>query len=103
MNFFPIFKGMDNVSDTKMIKAVTTGLLFCLFSYLLIGILAYAYAGEDISPNFLESLSYDKLSIPFYVMINLSFLSSLFFAFPIMFFGGRNNFIALVKLVTVKG
>ena len=53
MNFFPIFKGMSGANDAKMIKAVSTGLLFCLFSYLLVGILAYAYVGPEISPNFL--------------------------------------------------
>lgn len=29
-----------------MIKAVTLGLSFCLFCYLLVGLLAYAYVGE---------------------------------------------------------
>ena len=102
MNFFPIFKGMQGACDSKMIKAVTTGLTFCLFSYLLVGILAYAYVGPDISPNFLESLNLDKLGTLFFILINFSFLSSLFFAFPIMFFGGRNNFIAMVKLIMLK-
>lgn len=102
MNFFPIFKGMSGANDAKMIKAVTTGLTFCLCSYLLIGILAYAYVGPDITPNFLQSLKIDKLGTFFFIIINFSFLSSLFFAFPIMFFGGRNNFIALVKLVMTK-
>jgi amino acid permease len=32
--------------------------------------------------------------------MNFSFLSSIFFAFPIMFFSCRNNFIAIFKLVT---
>jgi len=31
-----------------MISAVTVGLSFCLFAYLLIGILAYDYVGEKI-------------------------------------------------------
>jgi amino acid permease len=102
MNFFPIFKGMANANDGKMVKAVTVGLVFCLLSYLLVGILAYDYVGNGITANFLESLSYNKVSIFFFVAINLSFLLSLYFAFPIMFFGGRNNFIALLKLFLVK-
>lgn len=99
MNFFPIYKGMKDATDAKMIKAVSMGLIFCLFSYLLVGILAYAYVGPEIGPNFLESLSVDKLGGAFFTLINFSFLFSLFCAFPILFFGGRNNFIALIKLV----
>jgi amino acid permease len=48
MNFFPIYKGMKDVSDRKMSRAVTLGLLFCLFSYLLVGILGYYYAGNKV-------------------------------------------------------
>ena len=85
-----------------MMQSVTVGLSFCLFTYLLIGILGYAYAGDDIGPNFLKALDYTKVALPFYTIINASFLISLYFAFPIMFFGGRNNFIALAKLVLTK-
>ena len=41
MNFFPIFKGMKDANDKKMKKAVLVGLTFCLFAYLLVGILGY--------------------------------------------------------------
>jgi len=102
MNFFPIFKGMKNTSDKKMSRAVLLGLLFCLFCYLIVGILGYHYAGNDVKANFLESLYYSKVSHLFYYIINLSFIISLFLAFPIMFFGCRNNFIALIKLIFFK-
>lgn len=38
----------------------------------------------------------------FFYLINLSFILSVYFAFPIMFFSGRNNFIALAKLLLAK-
>lgn len=38
------------------------------------------------------------MSKPFFFILNITFLISIFFAFPIMFFGARNNFIALIKL-----
>ena len=42
------------------------------------------------------------MSKPFFYLLNTTFLLSIFFAFPIMFFGCRNNFIALIKLVMLK-
>lgn len=46
MNLFPIFKGMKNVTDSKYAKASLAGISFCVFSYLLVGILGYDYAGS---------------------------------------------------------
>lgn len=99
MNFFPIYKAMRNVTDSKIAKASLVGSLFCTGSYLLIGILGYDYVGHDISANFLESLDYSKLGKPFFFLINLSFIISVYLAFPIMFFAGRNNCVALLKLI----
>ena len=42
------------------------------------------------------------MSKPFFFILNSTFLISIFFAFPIMFFGSRNNFIALIKLALQK-
>ena len=99
VNMFPIFKGMKNVTDRKYARASMAGLAFCILSYLLVGILGYNYAGQDISANFLKSLEYGRVNDFFYFTINIFFLTSVFCAFPIMFFGCRNNFIALIKLV----
>jgi amino acid permease len=98
LNFFPIFKGMKNVTDAKMGKASGLAIAFCTISYLLVGILGYQYVGNGVTANFLNSLSYEKISPAFFFIINISFLLSIFFAFPIMFFSCRNNFIAIVKL-----
>jgi amino acid permease len=53
LNFFPIFKGMRDVSDSKMAKATASAIGFCTFSYLLVGILGYQYVGREVSANFL--------------------------------------------------
>lgn len=34
--------------------------------------------------------------------MNGGFLVSVFFSFPVMFFGARNNFIAIMKLIILK-
>lgn len=98
LNFFPIFKGMKNVTDKKMGRAVACGISFCVCCYLLMGLMGYDYVGNNLSPNFLESLSYGRISKSFFFIINFSFLVSIFFAFCLMFFSCRDNFIALVKL-----
>lgn len=102
MNFFPIYKAMKNVTDSKIARASLCGTLFCTSSYLLVGILGYDYVGHQINANFLVSLSYDKVPPLFFYLINISFILSVYFAFPIMFFSGRNNFIALAKLLLAK-
>ena len=99
INFFPIFKGMKDANDSKMTKASGFGIAFCVVVYIIVGILGYLYVGPHVSANFLESLPYDKIAHGFFFLINLSFLISIFFAFPIMFFSCRNNFIAIVKLI----
>ncbi len=102
MNFFPIFKGMRVASDARMAKAVLIALIFCTLSYLMIGIMGYEYVGEIKTANFLTYLLYNKVAKPFFFIINFGFLISIFFAFPIMFFGCRNNFIALIQLVALN-
>ena len=46
INFFPIFKGMKNVTDRKMSQACITGIIFCVVAYLIIGIMGYYYVGN---------------------------------------------------------
>jgi amino acid permease len=109
MNFFPVYKGMRKASDRKMSQATLAGILVCSASYLLIGILGYhlVYSIESgdgiVQANFLSNISYDPDKSPIiYFIINCGFLLSVFFAFPIMFFGCRNNFIALLQLLLAK-
>jgi len=97
-NFFPLFKGLKGPSDKKMAQASFMGVGFCAVSYILVGLIGYHYFGPGVSANFLSSFHYATFSKPFFFLLNTSFLVSIFFAFPIMFFGCRNNFIALIQL-----
>lgn len=106
MNFFPVFKGMRNANDKRMSLATLTGLLVCSASYLLVGILGYhlvhGIGGNKVEANFLSNIPYEGVHPVIYFIINCGFLLSVFFAFPIMFFGCRNNFIALLQLFLAK-
>jgi amino acid permease len=101
-NFFPLFKGLKGPSDKKMAQVSIMGVGFCATSYILVGLMGYHYIGPGVSANFLTSFHYATFSKPFYFLLNTSFLISIFCAFPIMFFGCRNNFIALIQLFMNK-
>ena len=45
VNQFPIYKGMKNVSDKRYGFASLAGISFCVFCYILVGILGYDYSG----------------------------------------------------------
>ena len=45
MNFFPIFKGLKDASDSKMKKACFVGLLMCAVPYLTVGYLGFSMSG----------------------------------------------------------
>lgn len=52
-NFFPFFKGLKKSSDKRMAQVSLAGVLFCMFSYFVVGLLGYHYVGNGVSPNFL--------------------------------------------------
>ena len=52
-NFFPIYKGMKDVSDKKFLKAGFVGVFSSAITYLIVGILGYSYVGEGVDANFL--------------------------------------------------
>jgi amino acid permease len=53
MNFFPIFKGLKDASDSKMEKACLVGLVGCAVPYLAVGFIGYSMAGDGSKANFL--------------------------------------------------
>ena len=57
-NFFPFFKGLKQSSDKRMFDVSLMGVLFCMISYIIIGLMGYNYVGDGVSPNFLESINY---------------------------------------------
>lgn len=80
-----------------MSRACMVGLSTVAFSYILVGNVGYTMYGQDVQTNFLLNLKIDDLSDILYFGMNGGFLLSIFFSFPVMFFGARNNFIALIQ------
>lgn len=101
-NFFSIYKGLKDSTDKRMRKASIVGILCCGCSYLLIGLIGYSLSGQDVDPNFLKSLPYETTNSILFFTINITFLSSIFCAYPFAFFAGRNNLIAIGNLITKK-
>ena len=99
MNFFPIFKGLKDPSDSKMAKACFVGLIQCAIPYLTVAFLGYSLAGRDSKANFLESLDYQTTNNFLYLTINFCYIFSILFAIVLMFFGCRNNLISIVNIV----
>ena len=82
-----------------MTKASITGVLGCAFFYLLVGNIGYCLYGTHVKGNFLLSFQRGDISEVLYILLNFGFLISVFFSFPVMFFGARNNFIAITKSI----
>lgn len=101
-NFFPIFKGLEKSSDKRMLKVSLIGTEICIICYLVLGFLGYSITKGELTPNFLESISYGDTNMVVFVLMNAGFLLSLFFAFPIIFFSLKNYFILIIRLITQK-
>jgi hypothetical protein len=90
--------GLKNSNDTKMSRASVVGLGVVAFFYILVGNVGYAMYGSSVETNFLLNLKIDDLEDWLFYGMNGGFLISIFFSFPVMFFGARNNFIALCQM-----
>ena len=108
MNFFPIFKGtwknysgLKDSRDEKMTKASIFGIFGCAFFYFLVGNIGYCLFGREVKGNFLLAFDRNKMNDGLYILLNFGFLISVFFSFPVMFFGARNNFIAITKTIVM--
>ncbi|CAD8076927.1 unnamed protein product [Paramecium primaurelia] len=99
-NLFPIFKGMEGPTDIKMTYAMFTGYSMASFLYLCVGILGYATYGNDIQTNYLKSIKSEEVGSILYVILNVTFVISTTLTLPVLFFGGRNNFIQIYKQLT---
>jgi hypothetical protein len=90
-----------------MAKAAFVGVCACAYFYILVGIMGYCLI-DGIVANFLEVFDthfHEKPNAPLFYIANAGFLVSVTFSFPIMFFGARNNFIAIantIKLVLIR-
>lgn len=85
-----------------MTKASMAGLCSVGFFYILVGNVGYALYGSKLDANFLLNLKSENVNHILYFGMNGGFLISVFFSFPVMFFGARNNFIALGKMMFTK-
>jgi hypothetical protein len=84
-----------------MSKASLSGICACSLFYVLVGNMGYCLI-DKLETNFLRSFTYeDILSMgkPVYYIMSIGFLISITFSFPIMFFGARNNFIAVINTI----
>ena len=82
-----------------MAKASISGVLGCAFFYVLVGNIGYCLYGNNLQGNFLLSFTRGDINEALFILLNGGFLISVFFSFPVMFFGARNNFIAITKNV----
>ena len=90
---------MKDSRDDKMKKASLSGVLGCAFFYVLVGNIGYCLYGNEVEGNFLTNFKLSETREPLFLLLNGGFLISVFFSFPVMFFGARNNFIAITKNV----
>ena len=101
-NFFPIFKGLLDPSDSRMRRVLLGGVGTCVSWYLVVGFLGYLLSNGNLTPNYLQSVPYHSTSLPIFILMNGGFLVSLFCALPIIFFTSKNNFMALLKVCTTR-
>ena len=102
MNYFPIYKGMKNTNDSKMNWASAAGTLACGIAYCIVGFVGYSLYGMDAEANFLNSINYNDTNAAVFFVLNIGYCLSLLFSFAILFFGCRNNFIAMINLLSTK-
>jgi hypothetical protein len=89
---------MKNSNDHRITSACLTAIVTCGSVYLVVSLYAYMLYGDTLKANFLLCLDKQHTDPLLYYGMNLGFLLSVLFAYPIMFFSARNNFIAIVKL-----
>jgi len=89
-NFFPVYKSLRDPTDARMLKVTRLGLGLVITIYLAVansGFLVFGPEGE----NLLKAFTRENLGSFFFVVLNVAFLISSTFTFPLMFFGAKNN------------
>ncbi|KAM3145381.1 hypothetical protein pb186bvf_002425 [Paramecium bursaria] len=98
-NVFPIFKGMYRPTDQRNKYSMVIGYILTTALYLTVGILGYATYGNVIDTLYLNYIDPQDISKTLYIILNLTFVISTTLTIPIIFFGGRNNTIQLIKQI----
>lgn len=76
------------------------GTFSCFLIYSSAGLMGYfSYGSKIMSSNFLISLKREEIGTPLYIIMNSIFIISVLCSFPLIFYGARNNFIALFKII----
>jgi amino acid permease len=101
-NFFSIYKGLENATDSKMNGVITAEISFCTLLYFLIGVVGRLLIRSNVSVSVLNSIKFNEISLPVYVMIYSGFVIQLFFTYPICFFTCKNNLICAIEIVKSK-
>lgn len=101
-NMFPVYKGLLNTSDKRFMIVSYTGMSIATVSYLIVGTFGYGIYGNNITSNFLEKATMDRLGRATYLILNGSFYLSTVLTTPLVFYGARNNFISLIKIFGPK-
>jgi amino acid permease len=89
---------MRNSNDHRITSACLTAIVTCGSIYLIVGLYTYMLYGSDLRANFLLCLHKHSTEPFLYYGMNAGILIFVIFAYPIVFFSARNNFIAVVKL-----
>lgn len=96
-NMFPIYKATRDCNDRKLLFVTLYGMSGALFMYLIVAITGYVTYGNTLDSNYLNKFDAANVGGPVYVILNVSFVISTMFSFPIIFFGGRNNVVSLIQ------
>lgn len=97
-NFFPIYKGMKDGNDQRITSASLTAIVSCAAIYLITSVYTYMLYGQDLQANFLLSINKSMTDPYLYYGMNIGFLLSILFAYPIIFLSARNNSMNIAKL-----
>lgn len=96
-NFFPVYKGLEDVSDKKMMRISSIAITLVFFLYCFVGVAGYLSYGSDIQANFLESFQVDDLGPGFYYLVLAAFCLSTSFTVPLFYFGCRNLVLTVIR------
>ena len=89
---------MKETSDKKMKRVSLAAMSACVILYIIVGNIGYCLYGNKVEGNFLLAFKRGEIREYLYILLNGGFLLSFFFSLPMVFFAGRNSFIAIIKI-----
>jgi amino acid permease len=100
-NVFPIYFSLKKKNRKNMIEATKIGVEFCLFIFIIVGIIGFTMYGLRMDNTILKELNDDMVKykntdsfIKFLIIfINIAFIISTLTCFPVSFFSLKENFL----------